>query len=134
MVKSYQQYVREAQIQRTGEISLPSLGGGIKEPLLSFETQRNPENTGTLTLELYTDKPQTYIYRPTEKIQALMSGVNAKGKTADPDKLEEIASMIRQEQKDLSIELLQLFTQLEADLREVLGRHGITQKEEEEND
>jgi hypothetical protein len=127
MVKSYSDFVGESSIKRSGEITLSTLGGGLKEPLLSFKTQRNDDSTGKLVLELYTAGPKEYLYTPSENIQALMGEVNAKDKKVSSEKLEEVASLVRQAQTELSQDLLQLFTQLEEDIKGVLAKHNISE-------
>lgn len=129
MVKSYTQFLGESVIKRSGEITVSTLGGGIKEPLLSFATQRNDDRTGKLILELYTTGPIEYQYVPGENIQALMAEVTAKDQKASAERLEEVASLVRQAQSELSQDLLQLFTQFEEDIKMVLGRHNVSTAE-----
>jgi hypothetical protein len=125
MIKSYHQYLYEAQIAREGEISLSSLAGGLKEPVLKFETQRNPDNLGELLLELYSEGTKKYTFKATPEIAAIMANINGMAKEGTKEEAEDVAELVRAKQIEIQQELLQLFTQLDLDIKAVLKKHNI---------
>lgn len=132
MIKSYLEYLTEATQQRTGEIKLSTLGGGLKPLSLSLPTQRNPEKTGEITLELYSKAPKTYLFTPTGELAAQMDIVagltdvaDEKAKTA----VTTIENAIKELNADVTADMLQIFTQLDLDIITILEKHGIKPKE-----
>jgi len=125
MVKNYYQYINEAKIEREGEITITSLKGGLKEPVLKFETQRNPEATGELLLELYSEGPKKYTFKATPDIAALMQNINGMADEGTKDEMEEVAELVREKQTEIQQDFLQLFTQLEEDIKTLLKKHNI---------
>lgn len=125
MVKSYHQYINESKIEREGEIVFSSLAGGLKEPVLKFETQRNPDSVGELLLELYSDGAKKYNFKATPEIAAAMANINGMADEPSKDDMEEVAELVKEKQSEIQQELLALFTQLDQDIKEVLKKHNV---------
>lgn len=129
MVKNYYQYLFEARIEREGEIKFDFTGGGLKKPAISFDTLRNPESKGTVTLELYSKAPTDYTYTPSEEIQAQMRIINdLAGSDEESSKtaMDNVAKLVEKAQDELSADLLQVFSNLEQEIQTVLKKHNIT--------
>jgi hypothetical protein len=130
MVKSFHQFLNEAVLERTGEIKLASTGGGLKEPAISFETERNPESVGSVNLELYSKGGKEYRFNPSPEILAQMGTLNDMTVNADETRktaMETIAKLIKQKQDEINADFLQLFTQLDQDIQALLKKHNITE-------
>jgi len=128
MFKSYMQYLSESVQERTGEITMASLNGGINAVSISLPTQRNPEKTGEIKLELFTKGPQTYKFTPTGDLKAQMDIITSFAGAADEtDKtaLEIIEKEVKNLKAEITSDLLQLFTKLDEDIKTVLKKHGI---------
>ena len=128
MVKNYYQYLFEARIEREGEIKFDFTGGGLKKPAISFDTLRNPESKGIVTLELYSKAPTEYTYTPSEQIQAQMRIINdLAGSDEESSKtaMDNVAKLVEKAQDELSADLLQVFSNLEQEIQAVLKKHNI---------
>jgi hypothetical protein len=125
MVKNYYQYINESKIEREGEIKFSSLAGGLKEPVLKFESQRNPDEVGELLLELYSDGPKKYNFKATPEIAAAMANINGMAGEPSKDDMEEVAKLVKEKQSEIQQELLALFTQLDQDIIDVLKKHNV---------
>lgn len=128
MFKSFSQYLSESVQERTGEITMGSLNGGINAVVISLPTQRNPEKTGTIKLELFTKGPKRYDFTPSGDLKAQMDIITSftgsddeKGKTA----LEIIEKEVKSLESEITTDLLQIFTKLDEDIKAVLKKHGI---------
>lgn len=127
---TFKQFLNEAVLERTGEIKLASTGGGLKEPAISFETERNPESVGSITIELYSKGGKEYRFNPTAEILAQMGTVNDMTGNDDESKkaaVETITKLIKQKQDEINADFLQLFTQLDQDIQVLLKKHNITE-------
>lgn len=128
MIKSYSQYLNESHQERTGEIQMDALNGGLNAIVISLPTQRNPEKTGELKLELFTKGPKTYDFIPTGDLKAQMDIITSfagsddeKGKTA----MDIIENEVKELESEITTDLLQIFTKLDEDIKAVLKKHGI---------
>lgn len=129
MVKNYYEYLFEARIEREGEIKFDFTGGGLKKPAISFDTLRNPDTKGTVTLELYSKGSTDYTYMPNEKVKAQMRIINDLAGSAEESSkaaMDNVAKLIEKAQEELSADLLQVFTNLEQEIQVVLKKHNIT--------
>jgi hypothetical protein len=130
MIKSYNEYLFEATQDRMGEIKLSTMGGGLKKPFVSFEMNRNPEAKGSLTLELYHKYPREYVVNADPELKAQMDILNGATGTDDEKKKtaeENVQKLIKQKQDDISADFLQLFSQLDEDIKALLQKHNISE-------
>jgi hypothetical protein len=132
MIKSYTEYLTEATQKRTGEIKLSTLGGGLTPLSLSLPTQRNPEMTGEIVLELYSKAAKTYRFTPTGELAAQMGIITGLTDVADEKAKTAVAAIekaVKEVNADVTADLLQIFTQLDSDILAVLAKHGIKPNE-----
>ncbi len=67
-MKTFIETINEATLQKDYSITLDSIGGGLKPAQISFETRRNEDKKGSLTLEFYSKGPKNYTYQPSQEI------------------------------------------------------------------
>jgi len=128
MIKDYYQYLSEAKIQRDGEIKFSFTGGGLKEPAISFTALRNPEAEGTVVIELYSKGGTTYKFAADEELKAQMSIVNDLTKSKEESQnaaVKNVEKIIKRKQDELNADLLQVFTQFDDQIKQVLKKHNI---------
>jgi len=127
-MKTFIEAINEATLQKDLSITMDSVGGGLKPAQISFETRRNEEKTGSLALEFYSKGPKNYTFRPGQEILDNMERIDGTIKYSDEEVKqaeENIKDALENVQAALSQDLLQLFTQLDEDVKAVLKKHNI---------
>jgi hypothetical protein len=127
-MKTFIESINEATLQKDFSITMKSIGGGLKPVQISFETRRNEDKKGSLTLEFYSKGPRNYTYQPSQEILDNMDKIDGTIKYSEEESKqaeEVILSALENTQSELSKDLLQLFTQLDNDIAAVLKKHNI---------
>ena len=127
-MKTFIETINEATLQKDYSITVDSIGGGLKPAQISFETRRNEDKKGSLTLEFYSKGPKNYTYQPSQEILdnlERIEGTIKYGEEETKQAEEVIASALENTQSELSKDLLQLFTRLDDDIKSVLKKHNI---------
>ena len=128
MVKDYYQYLTEAKLEREGEIKFDFTGGGLKAPSISFDALRNPDSTGSVLIELYSKGGITYKFTADEELKAQMSIINGLTDSDEESKksaVENIEKIVKEKQDALNADLLQVFSQFDEQVKQVLKKHNI---------
>lgn len=128
---TFQQFLNEATEQRGGEIKMDTLGGGLQNVVISLPTERNPEGEGEIRLELYSKGPKAYTFQPVGELKAqlgLLISMAGSAEEKKPEALANVEKEVKQMQEDLTRDLLQLFTQLDEDIKAVLRKYNVAWK------
>jgi len=131
MIKTYYEYLTEALIEREGEIKFDFTGGGLKPPTISFDALRNPDSTGSVVMELYSKGGTTYKFTADEELVTQMSIINDLADSTEESKqsaMKNIEKIIEDRQDTLNADLLQIFSQFDEQVKEVLKKNNITRR------
>ncbi len=128
MIKNYYEYLTEAELTREGEIKFSFTGGGLKSPKISFAALRNSDAEGSVEIELYSKGPVTYKYLADEELKAqisIVSGLTNSDEESKKSAIEKIEKIVKIKQQELNADFLQLFTQFDEQVKELLKKHNI---------
>lgn len=122
-IKSFIQFLTEAEVQKNDEFTFSSIGGGLSPLQLSLPTQRNPELEGGLELNFFGGNPVKYNLVMTGDLEIHMKTLNGPITPSDKDKSSaetNIEKIINNKKVKLTNDLLEILQRFDAELQKVM--------------
>jgi hypothetical protein len=127
-MKSFLDFINEAEVEKNDEFTFKSIGGGISPLEISLPTQRNPELKGSLELGFFSGKSMKYNLVMTGDLEIEMKTLNgniAPSKEKKSAAETNIEKIINEKKIKLNNDLLEVLERFDAEIEKVLKENGF---------
>jgi len=127
-IKSFIQFITEAEVKNNDEFIFSSIGGGVAPLSISLPTQRNPELKGGLELNFFGGTPVKYTLVMSSDLEIQMKTLNGTIEPSDADKSSaetNIEKIVNDKKVKLTNDLLEILQRFDDELQKVMKENGF---------